>query len=93
VEIEYLEWDEENEAKLAVHGISPVEANSVIRLNAWVGDVNVAYPDQVRIIGPVRTGRFITLVLEPTEDPAVWRPVTGWPATDGEIAYHREEYR
>jgi hypothetical protein len=34
---------------------------------------------------------LLTIVLEETDDPTVWRPVTGWSAEDHEIAYYREE--
>jgi hypothetical protein len=60
----------------------------------------------VRIIGPTPAGRLLTIALESTDDPVVWRPVTGWPSTDDpvvwrpvtgwpstdeEMAYHSDE--
>jgi hypothetical protein len=93
VEIERLVWYPANVAKVAAHGVSQHEADDMIAENAWVVDIDEDYPDQIRVIGPSAPGRFITLALAPTPDPAAWRPVTGWPSTDEEIAYHREEYR
>ena len=93
MEINELDWDDQNIAKLAAHGVPYGEADSVIRVDAWMAKVHEGYPDQVRITGPASTGRFVTLALEPTDELAVWHPVTGWPAPSEEIAYHREEYR
>jgi hypothetical protein len=56
----------------------------------YVSDV---YPDQMRVVGPTASGRLITVVVASTDDPEVWRPITGWPATAWEIAYYREENR
>jgi hypothetical protein len=93
MEIERLAWYSANIAKLAAHGVAQYEADDMIIEDAWVVDVDDYYPDQFRVIGPTSSGRFLTLVLEATDAPEVWRPVTGWPSSDVEIAYHREEYR
>jgi hypothetical protein len=93
MEVRALAWRGGNEEKLASHGISRYEAEEVIALDAWVGYVHGDYPDQVRAVGPTRAGRLLTIALEPTENPAVRRPVTGWNATAGEREYHRQEYR
>ena len=63
-----------------------------MRSGTWAVLVHPAFPEQVRIVGPMSAGRFITVALDPTEHPAVWRPVTGWQSTAGEIAYYRQEY-
>jgi hypothetical protein len=93
MEVRFLAWRRSNEAKLASHGISRQEVEELIALDGWVGYVHPDYPDQVRAVGPTRAGRLLTDALAPTDDPSVWRPVTGWEATRGEREYHREEYR
>jgi hypothetical protein len=93
MEVRELVWRGGNENKLAAHGIMRAEVEELIALDQWVGYVHPRYPDQVRAVGPTRAGRYITIALEPTEDPAIWRPVTGWNSTSGEREYHREEYR
>ena len=94
MEIRKLEWRQENVAKRRAHGIFRHEVTDMIfNVNAWVVDIDEDYPSQVRVIGPTAAGRFITIALDPTSDPGAWRPVTGWPSIDIEIAYHREEYR
>jgi hypothetical protein len=49
------------------------------------------YPGQVRITGYTRHGRWLTVVLEPSKMPEVWRPVTGWEATESDVAYWRAQ--
>jgi hypothetical protein len=79
-------------AKLAEHGISQLEVEQLIRPgNVYAVDVHPDYPDQVRITGPTRAGRFLTVVLEETGRPGVWRPVTGWASTGAEEAYYWRE--
>jgi hypothetical protein len=91
VELRELIWRSGNAAKLAAHSISQREVREIVAVDRWVTTTHANYPDQVRIIGPTRAGRLLTIALEPTEDSTAWRPVTGWPATDEEIAYHFEQ--
>lgn len=93
MEIKLLLWRRHNLDKLAEHRISQAEVEDLVDRNAWVSYVHPAYPDQVRIVGPTPEGRWLTVALAPTEDAAVWRPVTGWHATEEEREYHWEEYR
>lgn len=68
VEIERLRWRPANLAKLAEHQIGQGEVEELINTgNIYTVDVHPDYPDQLRITGPTRTGRFITVVLESTE--------------------------
>jgi hypothetical protein len=92
VEIEGLRWRRANVAKLAEHGVSRWEVDELIRPgNVYAVDVHPDYPGQVRITAPTRAGRFITVALEQTETPGIWRPVTGWSSTEAEEAYYWRE--
>ena len=92
MEIERLVWPRHNIAKLAEHDIGQREVEELLRSgNVYAVDVHPEYADQVRITGPTRAGRFLTIVLEETDRPGVWRPVTGWPATRTEEAYYWRE--
>ncbi|HEV8639170.1 MAG TPA: hypothetical protein VG370_33605 [Chloroflexota bacterium] len=93
MEIARLRWRPDNERKLIANGVAPWEADELVETGDWAVTVHPDYPDQVRIIGPASAGCFVTIALEPTANPAVWRPVTGWPSTAGEIAYYRREQR
>jgi uncharacterized DUF497 family protein len=92
VEVLRLLWDRSNRAKLASHGVSEEDATDMILVvNEWVADVRDNYPDQIRVIGPTEDGRFLTVALQTTAEPDLWRPVTGWHSSSEDIAYYREE--
>jgi hypothetical protein len=91
VEIRRLLWLEANEEKLRAHGIGPDEVETILVVDDWVPTHHEEYPDQVRIIGSSGAQRLLTVALAPTDDPTVWRPVTGWPSTKAEEAYYRGE--
>jgi hypothetical protein len=40
---------------------------------------------RMQLIGRTHAGRVLTVLLDPTEDPGVWRPVTGWDAEGEEV--------
>ena len=77
--------------KLAAHGIARREVGEMIARDAWIPSRHPDYPEQVRIIGPTRSGRLVTVVLAATGRPTAWRPVTGWPADARETAYYYSE--
>ena len=80
-----------NEGKLATHGISWVEVIDLVDSDSWVPTSHPDYPEQVRIIGRTRGGRWLTIVLGPSEDADTWRPVTGRESDRHEIDYYLEE--
>ena len=90
MEIERLIWLRRNVAKLAEHGIGERDIDDLIGTDSYTVTVHPDYPDQVRVIGQTRNGRFLTLVLEATDTLGVWRPVTGWETTATEEAYWQE---
>ena len=91
MEIRRLLWDDVNDPHLLQHGITADKADELVKLDVWVVSRHPSYPDQVRIVGHTRSGRWLTIVLEPTHLRDVWRPVTGWDATHEEVAYWREQ--
>ena len=91
MEIRELVWDPINRVKLRRHGIEQWEVDSMLVADDWVVTTDEEYPDQVRMIGPTTTRRMLTVALEPTNEPTVWRPVTGWEADESEREYHWEE--
>jgi hypothetical protein len=88
MEIRQLQWDDANRDELARHRIADSEAQELLDVDEWVADTHPAYPGQVRIIGRTRSGRWLTVALEPTARPEVWRPITGWDSTPTERAYY-----
>lgn len=91
MDVRFLLWDEYNEAHLAYHGIAGREVEELLNVNEWVIDRHPRYPDQVRVVGYTRRGRWLTVALDPTPWPDVWRPVTGWESTAEERAYWRAQ--
>lgn len=88
MEIRRLVWDDANREELAAHGVAPGEVEALVAADAWAAEAHPAYPEQVRVIGRTPAGRWLTVPVAPTADPAVWRPVTGWDATPAERAYY-----
>lgn len=93
MDIQRLIWDATNRAKLRAHDIEASEVDSMLAADEWVPTSHPEYLDQVRIIGPTLTGRWLTIALEQTNDLRIWRPVTDWPSTRAEMAYYWEEMR
>ena len=86
-----LEWDERNERHIAEH-LDPWLIDEMIEGGDWFAFRNYqGHPPEHRLfIGRTPAGQFVSAVLrEPTDDPGIWRPITGWFST----AFERERYR
>lgn len=89
MEILYLAWDDENEEKLAKHGVPAERADEVGQGPYRILRNKRHRRGQVKMVGPDFGGSFWTIVLERTSQYGVWRPVTGWRSTEGELTlYH-----
>lgn len=85
MEILQLIWWPANEAKLRrEHGITAEEVAEMVASGAYLVGRHADYPDQVRITGYTAAGRWLTIALEDLGD-GIFRPVTGWVATEDEI--------
>ena len=73
-----LVFDDENEDKMWVHGISIDSANQVLEHPFNVVRNRKERRADFMIIGMDRQGRCIALPIEPTNDPELWRPITAW---------------
>jgi hypothetical protein len=85
IDVQRFDWDEEN------------EGHQKWGLNLWIADdvLNnrpIFFPNERRktgshkMIGPTFTGSFWTVILKRTGLAKVWRPITGWPSSDSEVA-------
>ena len=88
--IYWLEWDEATEEHLDAHGVSIADVWEVLR------NEHITYPnhdegeDRIYLLGRDEGGRILKISLAPTNDEGTWRPVTGFPATPGDInLFHR----
>jgi hypothetical protein len=85
--IEQLRWRPHNIAKLREREISPEEVSELALQGLYTVDVHADYPTQVRITGYTAAGRWLTIALEDLGG-GVFRPGTGWMATEDEIRAH-----
>ena len=91
MEILDLEFDEDNLEHLASHGLTPRRVLQVLDGEEYVLLRNKrSGSGQLKLIGPDRGGQFWTVILAATDEPGVWRPVTGWQTTRGERTIYRK---
>ena len=90
MEIRNLEWHSHNIEKLRAHSISRREVRELVELSNYNVGVHDDYPGQVRITGYTRGHRYLTIALEDLGG-GVYRPITGWNATEAEIRQYIED--
>jgi len=82
--VEGFAFDERNSAKLRLHRVSISEALEVL----WNSPKAFRNPSQEGapyvVIGPTHSGRMVTLPIDATDDPEIWRPRTGYPSSQRE---------
>ncbi|MGI9020092.1 MAG: hypothetical protein ACR2G3_05215 [Solirubrobacterales bacterium] len=79
-DIYFLDFDDHNEAKLARHGLVPEEILQLLSERHITRQNPKGPAARIQLIGQTHGGRVLTVLLDPTDDPSVWRPVTGWDA-------------
>ncbi len=88
--VEDWQWDENNRAELARHGITRKIVEQVHREKPRFrrNTKNRAATD--KMIGPDRGGTFwVICILRVPSQPGLWRAITGWRARDWEKKWHR----
>jgi len=82
--IESFIFDDENEEKIMSHGLSAYRVMQVI------DNVHVVLPNRkgrrglYLIIGRDNGGSCISIPVERTLNPSIWRPITAWLSKTGE---------
>jgi hypothetical protein len=90
VEVEELEWDEENVEHCARHQLTPDISESVRRgAPRYFANAEGKTGSHV-MIGPIESGRFWTVILLQISE-RKYRPIAGWPSTNTEIRRYRSE--
>ena len=77
-------FDSENEDEMSAHGLTPRKVIQVLENRHIVVANRRRRRARYLIVGRDNSGACITIPIEPTRDPVVWRPVTAWPAKDYE---------
>lgn len=76
MEIQYLDFDDENETHLADHAITPREIRQVVE-NRHLTRQNPGHEGRRLLLGRSHGGRYLVISIEPAGDETSWRPVTG----------------
>ena len=86
--IKSLIWDAWNVAHIARHDVLPEEVEEVCAGNRIVRE---AYRQRIFLVGTTKIGRILTVILEPTEDQVVYKPITAYDASNRSIKAYQEE--
>jgi uncharacterized DUF497 family protein len=71
-------FDDENEEKLALHGIRTEQVEQILDERPLILPNRKGRRAAYLMIGRDWGGACIAVPIEPTHDPRVWRPVTAW---------------
>lgn len=82
-----LRWNTWNERHIARHRVTRDEVEEVCHGNPVPSQT---YKDRLRVVGPTRSGRMLTVILAP-EGGGVYYPVTARPASRKERLQYREQ--
>ena len=78
--------DDENVDKMWEHGVRPEQVMQVLDNRPAVIVNRRERRGLYMVIGRDDGGACITIPIESTSDPLVWRPITAWPCKDQEEA-------
>ncbi len=82
-------FDDDNEGKMAFHGLTIRQVDQVLDNPHQIVPNRRARRGAFLVIGRDNGGAAITIPVEATHDPVVWRPITAWPSKPHEAAQLR----
>lgn len=83
-------FDEENEGKLASHGLSSEQVEQILDSDPLAVKNRKQGRAEYLLIGRDHGGKYISVPIERTMEEGVWRPVTAWPSKPSEIVKARQ---
>ncbi|MBI3327100.1 MAG: BrnT family toxin, partial [Nitrospinae bacterium] len=86
--IRRLIWDTWNVAHIARHAVTPEEVEEVCHGEPVASQT---YKGRIRVVGPTRRGRMLTVILAPTDEARIYYPITARPADRKERRNYREQ--
>src|SRR5580765_2287567 len=89
IEIDDLEWDDENMHHCAANGVNMWDAEAVLRARPRFFPNKESRRGTHMMVGNDAKGRFCTIILRMSARPRAWRPVTAWPSKHQEVDYYR----
>jgi hypothetical protein len=79
VVVERFEWDMDNTAHCAMHGVWPQDLEDALLIGEYVVVRNRRSGSaDYLFIGRDRSGRCIASPIIETDEPGVWRPISAW---------------
>jgi uncharacterized DUF497 family protein len=85
--IRRLIWDPWNVGHIARHRVTPEEVEEVCHGEPVTSQT---YKGRIRVVGPTRSRRMLTVILAPTEEQGVYYPITARPADRKERQHYNE---
>jgi uncharacterized protein len=83
-----LIWETWQIAHIARHNVIPEEVEEVCHGTPVTSQT---YNGRIRVVGPMRSHRMLTVILAPTDEPGVDYPVTARPADRKERRKYDEQ--
>jgi uncharacterized DUF497 family protein len=84
IEVHALSWDDENEAHMAKHGVTPREVNQMVENPHLLVRNRKHKRARLLMIGRTHGGRALCVPLAKTPEDHVWRPVTAFAASEAQ---------
>jgi hypothetical protein len=86
--IRQLLWNDANSAHIARHKIVPAEVEEVCR-----GDriERAGHVGRIFLVGKTQAGRMLSVVLDPTPIPEVYKPVTAYDSSKASVQDYLNE--
>jgi uncharacterized DUF497 family protein len=86
--IRRLIWDPWNVAPIARHHVTPEEVEEVCHGQPITSQT---YKGRLRVVGPTRRRRMLTVILAPTDEEGVYYPVTAQPSDRKERRHYEQQ--
>jgi len=86
--IRRLIWDPWNVSHIARHHVTPEEVEQVCHGQPITSQT---YKGRLRVVGPTRRRRMLTVILAPTDQQGVYYPVTARPADRKERRHYEQQ--
>ncbi len=89
--VEEWEWDDDNRAHLARHGVTRRIVEQVFETQPRFRANKPNRTGTHQMIGPAYSGTLYTIcIVELYMREGLWRAITGWPASDKEKKWYEE---
>jgi len=86
--IRRLIWDPWNVSHIARHRVTPEQVEEVCHGEPVTSQT---YKGRIRVVGPTRSRRMLTVILAPTDEQGVYYPITARPTDRKERRNYDEE--